>query len=91
MKEARDVIIEFVKLVNDFAASDVPQNSIIKDKIVGRIERGLISRVIVRDVTVDQLQRAIPYWIQKFTYLAFHAFHAFQGLARIGVIFIKGM
>ena len=60
MKDARNVWIKLVKLVDDFSTPDVPENSVVEDKIVRRVERRPVSRVVVRNVTVDQLQGAVP-------------------------------
>ena len=58
MEYARDVGIELVKFVNHFAASDVPQNAVVEDKIVGGVESGLVPRVIIRNISINEFQCA---------------------------------
>ena len=60
MEYAGDVGIELVKFVNHFAASDVPQNSVVEDKIVGGVEGRSIPGVVVGNVPVHQFQRTAP-------------------------------
>ena len=54
MKYARDVGIKLVKFVDHFAASDVPQNAVVEDKIVGGVESGLVPRVIIRNIPINE-------------------------------------
>ena len=65
VKDAGHVRIELVKLVDDFAAADVPQNPVVEDKIVGRVKGRSISGVIVGYVPVHQLQRPTPYVVDE--------------------------
>ena len=58
MEYAGDVGIELVKFVNHFAASDVPQNAVVEDKIVGGVESGLVPRVIIRNIPIYEFQCA---------------------------------
>ena len=55
MEHATDVLIEFVKLVYDFASSNIPQNAIIQHKLICGGESRTVPGVIVGMLRVVKL------------------------------------
>ena len=55
VEDAADVGVELVELVDALAAVDVPQQAVVEDEVVARVERGAVPLVVVRLALLAQL------------------------------------
>lgn len=59
MENTTDGHVEFVKLVDGLCRSDIPEDTIIQDKVISGVKGGTILLVVVGKIWVEQSQQLV--------------------------------
>lgn len=60
MEDSADIRVKLVELVNRLTAPHIPENPIVQDKIVRRVERGSVIAIVIGFVSIIQRDNLIP-------------------------------